>query len=275
MSGNIFKNENGPLTNRIATYDVGSTVAFIEKITGLDFTAETGEDNKPVKWLGTTGRKESADGTFERNSSGDLDLSVDLNEVSKNEVIAKLSSWCKAQGIDEANWFNIGRKKTDGYIKDAGDQIHFRTPINGDADNGFVQTDFMFSSTPDFQRGSMLGGSERYPGAHRHIVLASIARARGIKYSPKFGLVNSDNRVITDNWNVIAKLLLGQTATINDIKTVEQIIEYIKKLPNYEELIAAARETLGNYGVELPTAESIETFGEGTTDWFRSVMDRI
>ena len=66
MSGNIFKNETGPLTNRIATADVATTVSFIEKITGLDFTAEQGEDSKPVKWLGTTGRKESVvDGTFE------------------------------------------------------------------------------------------------------------------------------------------------------------------------------------------------------------------
>ena len=276
MSGNIFKNEKGPLTTRIATTDVPTTVSFIEKITGLDFTAEQGADDKPVKWLGTTGRKENADGTFERNSSGDLDLSVDLNEVSKDEVIAKLVNWCESHGVDQASMFNKGRKKTDGYIKDAGDQVHFRTPINGDTQNGFVQTDFMFSATPDFQRGSMIGGSEQYRGEHRHILLASIARARGIKYSPKFGLVDPDtNDVISNDWNVIAKQLLGQTATINDIKSVENIIEYIKKLPNYEELIAAARETLLKYGVELPTVEAFEIFGEGTTDWFRSVMDRI
>jgi len=276
MSGNIFKTAEGPLTDRISTKDVESTVAFIEKITGLDFTAEKGEDSKPVKWLGTTGRKENADGTFELNSSGDLDLSVDSNETSKEELTAQLIKWCTEQGIDQDKMMNKGRKKTDGWIKDAGDQIHFRTPINGNPDAGYVQTDFMFSATPDFQRGSMIGGSEKYRGEHRHILLSSIARARGMKYSPKFGLVDPDtNDVVSNDWNVIAKHLLGQTATINDIKSVEKITDYIMKLPNYEELIAAARETLGKYGVELPTVEGIETFGEGSTDWFRSVMDRI
>ena len=209
--GNIFKNAEGPLTDRISTKDVESTVAFIEKITGLDFTAEKGEDKKPVKWLGTTGRKEHPDGTFELNSSGDLDLSVDSNETSKEELTAKLIAWCTKQGIDQDKMMNKGRKKTDGWIKDAGDQIHFRTPINGNPDAGYVQTDFMFSATPDFQRGSMIGGSDKYRGEHRHILLSSIARARGMKYSPKFGLVDPDtNEVISNDWNVIAKHLLGQ-----------------------------------------------------------------
>ena len=276
MSGNIFKNTSGPLTTRIATKDVEPTVAFLEKITGLDFTEEKGEDNKPVKWLGSTGRREHADGTFELNSSGDLDLSVDSNEVSKEQVIEKLATWCTEQGIDQSSMMNKGRKKTDGWIKDAGDQVHFKTPINGDPANGYVQTDFMFSATPEFQRGSMIGGTDKYRGEHRHILLASIARARGLKYSPKFGLVNPDtNEVISNDWNVIAKQLLGQTATVADIRTVEKITDYIKKLPNYEELIAAARETLLKYGVELPTAKAFETFGEGTTDWFRSMIGKI
>lgn len=274
--GNIFKNAEGSLTGRIATKDVEPTVAFIEKITGLDFTAEKGEDNKPVKWLGSTGRRENSDDRFELNSSGDLDLSVDANETSKAELIEKLAAWCFEQGIDQADIMNKGRKITDRWIKDAGDQVHFRTPINGNPDNGYVQTDFMFSTTPDFQRGSMIGGSDKYRGEHRHILLSSIARARGLKYSPKFGLVDPEtNEVISNDWNTIAKRLLGQTATVADIRSVEKITDYIKKLPNYEELIAAAAETLGKYGVELPAKESLDNFAEGSTDWFRAVISKV
>ena len=37
--GNVFKGaDKQPLTQRIATADVESTVNYIEKITGLDFT---------------------------------------------------------------------------------------------------------------------------------------------------------------------------------------------------------------------------------------------
>ena len=85
--GNVFKDaDKQSLTQRIATKDVPATIDYIEKITGLDFTKELDpDDKKPVKWLGTTGRKEDPDGTFELNSSGDLDLSVDANEVDKKE----------------------------------------------------------------------------------------------------------------------------------------------------------------------------------------------
>lgn len=258
--GNVFKGpDKQPLTQRIATGDVPETIAFIEKITGLDFTSEKGEDDKPVKWLGTTGRKEDPDGTFELNSSGDLDLSVDANEIDKEEFYQKMVG-------------QFGKEN----VKKSGDNVHLKTPIKGDEANGFVQSDFMFSSNPKFQQGSMIGGQGQYRGEHRHILLSSIARARGLKYSPKFGLVDPEtNEPMSggDDWNKIAKELLGQTATIKDIRSVDSIIEYIKKLPNYEELVASARETLGKQGVELPENKFIETFQPGSIGWMRQMIE--
>lgn len=260
--GNVFKGpDKQPLTQRIATGDVPETIAFIEKATGLDFTAEKGEDEKPVKWLGTTGRKEDPDGTFELNSSGDLDLSVDANEVDKKEFAAKLIQ-------------QFGKES----VKLSGDSVHLKTPIKGDEANGFVQADFMFSNNPKFQQGSMIGGQGQYRGEHRHIVLSSIARARGMKYSPKFGLVDPEtNEPLPggDDWNTIAKKLLGQTATIKDIRSVDSIINYIKKLPNYEELISAAQETLGRSGIELPKKEAVESFQPGSIGWMRKMIDIV
>lgn len=260
--GNVFKDKDkNSLTQRIATGDVPETIEWIEKTTGLDFTAETGDDGKPAKWLGTTGRKEDPEGTFELNSSGDLDLSVDANEVDKKEFAAKLIA-------------QFGKDS----VKLSGDNVHLKTPIKGDEANGFVQADFMFSTNPKFQQGSMIGGQGAYRGEHRHIVLSSIARARGLKYSPKFGLVDIEtNEPIPngDDWNVIAKELLGQTATVKDIKSVDAIINYIKKLPNYEELIGAARDTLGRYDIELPKKEAFESYKPGSIGWMRSMIDIV
>lgn len=262
--GNVFKGPNKePLTQRIATSDVPATIDYIEKVTGLDFTKDLSpDDGKPMKWLGTTGRKEHPDGTWELNSSGDLDLSVDAKEVDKKEFATKLIG-------------QFGKEN----VKLSGDNVHLKTPINGDEGNGFVQTDFMFSTNPLFQQGSMIGGQGQYRGEHRHIVLSSIARARGLKYSPKFGLVDPEsNEPIPngDDWNVIAKELLGQTATTKDIKSVDSILNYIKKLPNYGELIAAAKETLGKQGVELPeNIVSFESRQTGTPAWFRRMMETI
>jgi hypothetical protein len=261
--GNVFKGpDKQPLTQRIRTGDVPATIAWIEQVTGLDFTAEKDpHDKKPVKWLGTTGRKEDPEGTFELNSSGDLDLSVDANEVDKKEFAEKL----KAQfGPDS--------------VKLSGDSVHLKTPIAGDEKLGYVQSDFMFSANPKFQQGSMLGGQGQYRGEHRHIVLSSIARARGLKYSPKFGLLHADtNEPLPngDDWNVIAKQLLGQSASVKDIRSVDGILNYIEKLPNYEQLIAGARETLGKQGIKLPEAITFESAQTGTPAWFRKMMSRV
>lgn len=260
--GNVFKGpDKQSLTQRIGTGDVPATIDWIEKATGLDFTAEKGEDQKPVKWLGTTGRKEDVDGTFELNSSGDLDLSVNANEVDKKEFAGKLIA-------------QFGKDS----VKLSGDNVHLKTPIKGDPANGFVQADFMFSNNPKFQQGSMIGGQGAYRGEHRHIVLSSIARARGMKYSPKFGIVDpGTNEPIPngDDWNVIAKQLLGQTATVNDIKSVDAIINYIKKLPNYDELLSGARETLGKQGIELPKKEAVESYQPGTIGWMRQMINVV
>ena len=66
--GNVFKDDNGvPKTQRINRADVGPTVAWLERLTGLSLT-----DNM----LGSTGPKPT---------SGDLDLDVDINKTSKEE----------------------------------------------------------------------------------------------------------------------------------------------------------------------------------------------
>ena len=244
--GNIFKNDQGAITQRIATKDVQSSIDFIEKITGLTFDEED--------WLGTTGKKNDPDGEFEKNSSGDLDLNTDANKVSKEQLIAKLSAWLKSQGVPEDEIMNVGRKKTDGWIKDAGDQVHFRAPIAGSDKNGFVQTDFMFTTNPDFQRGAKRGGTAQFGGTDRAILLSAIARGRGLKFSPKFGLVdpNKGDEVVADTWDKIAPMLLGKGAKEADTHTVESMLAKLKGDPNYEELIAPWKEAMEKAGKQVP-----------------------
>jgi hypothetical protein len=252
--GNVFKDPatKEPLTRRIKRDEIPSTIAYLEQETGIDFSMDKDEEGVPVKWLGTTGRKED---------SGDLDLSVDAREIDKKEFATKLA------GI-------FGKDS----VKLSGDSVHLKTPINGDPENGFAQTDFMFSEDPAFQQFSIRGGlaGSPYKGEHRHILLSSIARARGIKYSAKNGLIDpATDEVITKDPVKMAKELLGQTATVNDIKSFESIIAYIKKLPNYEELVANAKETLGKQGIELPENKRIETFQPGSIGWMRQMIDIV
>ena len=241
--GNVFKTSEGPLTQRIPTKAVHPTIQFIEKITGLTFEEED--------CLGTTGKKNDPDGAFEKNSSGDLDLNTDANKVSKEQLIAKLSAWLKSKGIPEDEIMNQGRKFTGGWIHNAGDQVHFRAPIQGG--EGYVQTDFMFSDNPDFQRGAKRGGTAAFSGKDRAILISSIARARGYKFSPKFGLQDPEtNELVSNDWNQIAKMLLGPNAKESDTHTVETIIAALKGDPDYDKLTAKARDDFARDGKTLP-----------------------
>jgi hypothetical protein len=245
--GNAFKDAAGTiLTKRINKADVLPTVQWLEDITGLELTDFM---------LGTTGKK---------SSSGDLDLAIDANEVDKNEFANKLASYIEKQGGDPKDW-----------IKKSGISVHFKTPIGGDDANGYVQADFMFGER-DWMKWSMTGGREgsELKGSHRHIILASIAKARGMKWSFQNGLMNREtNEIITKDPNEIAKKLLGQSATVKNLEDPEAIIDYVIRLPNYDDLVADARETLKKEGVELPIANQLESYTPGTGAWFRKMIE--
>ena len=246
--GNIFKTEPEKklIASRIATADVQPTIDWLNKTFGFKFT--------PKEFLGTTGTKTHPDGTFKKNSSGDLDLNTDTRELPKEEIIAKLSAWCQKQGISDLEIMNKGRKFEAGWIKDAGLQIHFRTPIKGNPKNGFVQTDFMLTDNPDLQRGAKRGGTENYTGADRAILLSSLARGRGYKFSPTKGIVDPNNgdAVVADNWDKIAEILLGKGAKEADTHTVESMLAKLKGDPNYEQLIAPWKEAMEKAGKQVP-----------------------
>lgn len=105
-------------------------------------------------------------------------------------------------------------------------------------------------------------------------LLSSIASARGMKYTETNGssVLESGEDSIFDQ-NTIAKTLLGQTATLENINNVRSVLDYIKKLPNYKDLIAEAKEELIKEGIKLPEPDRIETFQPGTIGWMRQVID--
>jgi hypothetical protein len=247
--GNVFKDDAGTvLTKRINRADVIPTIKWLETVTGLELTDHL---------LGTTGKKET---------SGDLDIAIDANEVDKNEFAAKLGEYIGKNGGNPKDW-----------IKKSGISVHFKTPIKGEEANGFVQADFMFGER-DWMKWSMTGGREgsELKGAHRHVILASIAKTKGMKWSFQNGLMDREtNEVITKDPTEIAKKLLGLSATAKNLQDPEEIIDYIIKLPNYEELVADARETLSREGVQLPKAGKIESFQPGSNAWFRKMIEVV
>ena len=238
--GNVFKLADGQsATTRISRKNVVPTVQWLEQLTGLSL-----QDNM----LGSTGRAAT---------SGDLDLGVDSTKVSKDVLIKQL--------------LKRGVKADD--IKKSGDAVHLKTPILGDASNGYVQTDFMFSDNPNLQQFALMGGSEGsdFKGVHRAILLASIAKAQNMKWSPKFGLVEREtNEVISADPKEIAVRLLGQGYAPKDLATVETIIKAVKDRPDFEQLVADAKENFSRDNLVLPESRPLP----GTGAWFRAWKNR-
>ena len=228
--GNIFKNAEGePATIRINKADVKPTLAWLEKITKLDHRNHM---------LGSTGVKDT---------SGDLDVAIDKEMVDKNELTSILQAWVVK------NYPNEDPKQ---WIRKSGISVHFKTPIKGDPKNGFVQTDLMFGDQKfmKFALGGM-DAKSNFKGQHRMIMIASLAKAQGYKWSPQNGLVDRiSNQPLekAKNPEFIAKTLMGPTATAKDLQSVESINNKIKSDPNYETLVADAKEWFEKDGLELP-----------------------
>jgi hypothetical protein len=240
--GNIFKSADGqPLTQRINRDDVPATIKWLEHVTGIPFPQEA--------WLGTTGRK---------SSSGDLDLAVDETAIDKDTLIQVLLS----AGVDAKA------------IKKSGDSVHVMTPIGGRLGQGYVQADLMFGD-PTWQAFSMSGGAEgsKLTGMSRHGILASIVSALhpGLKWSYKHGLVDRvTNQTIDDGKSptTLSKITGIPAAKLN---SADDIIDAVSKRPNYEQLVAAARDTLAKSDIQLPEAAPTP----GTAAWFRNYTDKL
>ena len=237
--GNIFKDPTTkkPFTQRINRADVTPTVQWLENLTGLSLV-----DNM----LGTTGKKET---------SGDLDLAVDVSKIDKQTLIDVLLK----KGVDKAD------------IKKSGDSVHHKTPINGDPANGYVQTDFMFGD-PKWQSFSLQGGAEGsdFKGLHRHILLASIAKALGYKWSYKNGLINRADNMPVEGGKSTAGISKHLGIPAGKLNSVEEIVDAIKGRPDYNMLVVDAREGFSRDNLTLP--ESAELAPVGTQAWFRKFM---
>ena len=245
MSGNIFKDANNrSLTQRILQTDVGPTVTWLEQLTGLDLHGELNPDTAdekypqgyPEKWLGTTGKKES---------SGDLDL--DASDTTKDRLSERLAQWCMSHGF-----------KPQEYIKKSGVSLHFKTPIDGRPDSGYVQTDFMFLPKPKWGRFVLSGGvGSKFKGRERNVLINSIAKSMGYKLNQNSGIADrATNELISDDPDQTAKMLLNKSASRADLRNVESILKALVNDPNRDKKLADFRQHMEREG--LPFMESTD-----------------
>ena len=221
--GNIFKDASGrALTQRINQTDVKSTIAWLEQLTGMELQDAT---------LGSTGRKPT---------SGDLDLAVDANEFTKDQMVAQLTQWAQ-----------LNKLKPEEYIRKSGISVHFKTPINGRPDSGYVQTDFMFLKDVPFSKFMLSAPADSaYRGQDRNVLMNSIAKSMGYKLNQTAGLQDrATNEIISNDPDAIAKILLDRSATAEDLLSVESIVAALETDPKKDAKLKDAREHFAREGV--------------------------
>jgi hypothetical protein len=248
--GNVFKDADGrAITQRINQTDVKPTLAWLEELVpGLDLQNNT---------LGSTGIKAT---------SGDLDIAVDVTQVTKEQMVAQLTRWAQSHGFKPEEW-----------VKKSGTAVHFKTPINGRPDQGFVQTDFMFLQNVPWSKfvlGAMPADS-KYKGKERNVLMNSIAKSMGYKLNQIAGIADrATNKIITDDPDQVAKMLLNRTATRQDLASVESILQALSTDPKREEKLADFREHMAREG--LPFLESAELYTPvSDSNFLARLRDRI
>jgi hypothetical protein len=250
--GNVFKNAKGQaLTQRINQTDVRPTLAWLEELLpGLDLQGNT---------LGSTGIKDT---------SGDLDIAVDANTVTKEQLEARLKQWAASHGF-----------KPEDYVKKSGTAVHFLTPIVGNPARGYVQTDFMLLKNVPWSKfvlGAMPADS-KYKGRERNVLMNSIAKSMGYKLNQVSGIADRvTNELITNDPDKVAKLLLNKTATRQDLASVESILQAISTDPQRDAKLADFKQHMEREG--LPFMESTDlppVTGYTEVNFLARLRDRI
>jgi hypothetical protein len=242
--GNVFKDAEGqPRTQRINLADIQPTVKWLEAVTNLPLT-----DNM----LGSTGLKPT---------SGDLDLAVNANEISKEELFQRLSDYVTSNGQNAQDW-----------VRKSGIAVHFLTPIRGKANTGFVQTDFMFLRKPEFSKFILRSDPQsEYKGATRNVLINSIAKSMGYKLNQNDGIANrATNEIISDDPDEIARMLLTSQATAEDLASVERIMAVLKNDPQRDAKLADFRDHMNRAGTPLD-----ENIVYNDVNWLARLRDRI
>ena len=206
--------------------------------------------------------------------SGDLDLQVDLDQIIDHFNAQPDPS--KKDTVDTAN-----RRALAAYMNKLGFQtnqkginVFVRTPLDGK----FYQVDLECIRKADkvsrYHQHNIPAGST-YKGVGKQLMLAMLAKEKGYVYSAWEGLYkrtpdNKKGELVADDWDEIAKVLLGLQFDGNDMDSAEAIMAALP--PEYAQDLLARAKADKNWKERKPRTESIRV---GTNEWFRNMLNRL
>jgi hypothetical protein len=143
-----------------------------------------------------------------------------------------------------------------------------------------VQTDFTFLAKPKWSQFVLSGGlGSQYNGRERNVMMNSIAKIMGYKLNQNDGIADrATNKLITDDPDKTAKLLLNPRATRADLRNVESILKALEKDPKREAKLADFKQHMEREGLPFleDTMESADPYVEySDVNFLARLRDRI
>lgn len=205
--------------------------------------------------------------------TNDLDLQVDLDDIIR-AFNAQPDPKNKKDTPDSAARRALSAHMTEhGFqTKQAGVNVFVRLPFGPNAHQVDLECIRKVAKVSRYHQHNIPHGSP-YKGVSKQLMIASLAKQKGYVYSAWEGLFqrtpeNKKGPLITDDWDEIAKTLLGQHATGDNIDSVEAIM---KSLPHVqaEELLAHVRQDKNWIEKTHPTVT------ENALVWFKSISQKL
>jgi hypothetical protein len=199
--------------------------------------------------------------------SGDLDLQVDLQDIMSKFRTDDASSARKAL----AAFFNDRGFQ----VVQKGVNVFVRMPFGEKAHQIDLECIHKVAKVSRYHQHKIPKGSP-YKGVGKQLMIATLAKSKGYMYSAWEGLYartpeNKKGELVADDWDDIAKVLIGPDATGDNLDSVEAIMQSLPQ-DQAQALLAHVKQDK-NWVERTPRAESIEQ--PNSIDWFKDIYKKL
>jgi len=229
------------------------------------------------KFLSPLGIKSVRVGSSHRADSDDLTNDLDLQVDLGNIIQAFNSQPDPTNKKDTPD--SAGRRALAAYmqekgfqVKQAGVNVFVRLPFGENAHQVDLECIHKVAKVSRYHQHNIPKGSP-YKGVGKQLMLASLAKQKGYVYAAWEGLFartpeNKKGPLVADDWDEIAKLLIGPNASGNDLDSVEAIM---KALPHDQAQALLTHVKQDKNWVEKPH----QALSESPLIWFKTISQKL
>jgi len=208
--------------------------------------------------------------------ASDLDTMVDLDHII-DALNPQLNPADKKDSLEKAarRELSIALQGMGLQTSQAGVNVFVRLPYGPNAHQIDLECIRKVGKVSRYHQHRIPKGSP-YKGVSKQLMIASLAKQKGYMYSAWEGLYartpeNKKGDLVADDWDEIAKVLIGPNATGDNLSSVEAIMQ---SLPHEEaQTLLAHVKQYKNWVERTPTAEA--TLPKNPLVWFKSISQKL